>query len=393
MTSTAGPSVSTPTSRLAQFDVARGAVLLGVFVMNYIVFFNIKTLREVSWTELDEPGWLRSFLDPQTGPVSTRFAAALATLVGMGVTLLSTRVVASNDRGAISQLRWRLRRRGTLFVVTGIFFDGAWPGTILHFTGVYLILCSFVVTWRRRWWLVGAAGICALTVLQRVVVFQASKDDLAYTSWWGGFRFGSRVPVGTVQGFITNVTTWGGHPILPWLAFVLVGMTLATFNWNALRTYYLTFGVGVALVASGYALQFIGKNVLSEQWRWAASVDPGPFRRTPPFGLGMPAYVVAAVGSSIAVIALVAGFAFRFPRFLPFRVLARAGRVTFSLYILHGLIPWLLVALDVDGQRHGLVPSVLIGCVSWFVAVVAGALWQRRFTIGPLEWVLRKFGG
>lgn len=379
--------------RLTQFDVARATVLFGVFLMNYIVYFNLKTLREVRWNNLDEPRLLRSVLDPQTGPLSTRFAAALVTLVGMGITLLSARAVASKDPVTVSALRWRLRRRGALFVLAGIFFEGAWPGTILHFTGTYLILASFVVTWRRKWWLVSSGVVSALTVLHRVVVFQTSKNDEFPTSWWGGFRNDSRVPVGTVQGFITNVTTWGGHPILPWLAFVLIGMTLATLDWNSMHTYVRVFVVGVTFIAVGYTTQYLGKKVLSEEWRWAASVDPGAFRRTPPFGLGMPAYVFAGVGSSIAAIALVAGLAFRFPRFLPFRVLARAGRITFSLYILHGLLPWFLVTIGVEHQRHGLVGSVLIAAVTWCVAVVLGALWQKRFTIGPLEWLLRKFGG
>lgn len=379
--------------RMGQFDVARGVVLLGVFVMNYIVFFNIKTLREVRWSELDAPGGLRSVLDPQTGPLSTRFAAALVTLVGMGITFLAARAVASNDAAAIGAVRWRLRRRGALFVLTGIFFDGPWPGTILHFTGVYLILASFVITWRRRWWLTGAVVVSVLTVLHRVVVFRTSRDDVPSTSWWGGFRDGNRVSVGTVQGFITNVTTWGGHPILPWMAFVLVGMTLATLDWTTMRTYVRVAAIGVAFVVAGYAVQFLGKKLLTEEWRWMASVDPGAFRRSPPFGLGMPAYVLAGIGSSIAVISLSAGLAFRFPRSAPARLLARAGRITFSLYILHGMIPWLLVAFGLEDQRQGLVASAVIAVLSWCAAIVVGAMWQKRFAIGPLEWLLRKFGG
>jgi uncharacterized protein len=397
---TSAPSAGVPEKqpRLAQFDVARGVVLLGVFVMNYIVFLNIKLLRELSelglgWDGLSAPGWLRSVMNTETGPLSTRFAAALATLVGMGIAFLSRSAVQSKNPVAIDALRWRLRRRGALFILTGIFFDGPWPGTILHFTGTYLVLCSFVVTWRARWWLTGAAVVSALTVVHRVVIFRTSRGEPPNTSWWGGYRYQNRMAVGTVQGFISNVTTWGGHPILPWLAFVFVGMSLTTLNWNRMRTYYLVFATGLAFSALGYLVQFVGKRALSDEWAWAASVDPGAFRRTPPFGLGMPAYVLAAIGSSIAAISLIAGFAFRFPHFLPVRVLARAGRVTFSLYILHGLIPWFLIALDVDKQRHGLVESMVIALAGWLVAIIVGAFWQKYLRIGPMEWLLRKFGG
>lgn len=387
----AAPPAKSP--RLAQFDAARAVVLLGVFTMNYVVNFNIALLRDSGWDGLDAPERLKKLMDTNTGPLSTRFAAALVTLVGMGITFLARSAVASKDPVAIDALRWRMRRRGALFILTGIFFDNVWPGTILHFTGTYLVLCSFVVTWRRRWWLVSAAIITALTVVQRSLLFQTTKTDKPNTSWWGGFRYQSRMPVGTVQGFISNVTTWGGHPILPWLAFVLVGMSLATLDWTNMRTYYRVSAVGFGFVGLGYLVRFLGRRVVSDEWKWAASIDPGAFQRQSPFGLGMPAYVIAAIGSSIAAIALFAGFAFRFPRFLPFRVLARAGRVTFSLYILHGLIPWALMAVDIEQRSHGLVESMVIALVAWFGAVCVGAIWQKYLHIGPMEWLLRKFGG
>jgi uncharacterized protein len=389
----AAPAIPAKAPRLAQFDVARAIVLLGVFTMNYIVNFNIKLLRETGWDGLDAPDWLKKVLDTNSGPLSTRFAATLVTLVGMGITFLSRSAVASKDPVAIDALRWRLRRRGALFILTGIFFDNAWPGTILHFTGTYLILCSFIVTWRRRSWLLSAGIITALTVVQRIIVFQTTKNDEPYTSWWSGFRYESRMPVGTVQGFISNITTWGGHPILPWLAFVLVGMCLATLNWTNMRTYYLVGVLGLGFIGLGYLVRYVGRQVLHDEWMWTASIDPGAFQRKSPFGLGMPAYVLAGIGSSITAIALFAGFAFRFPRFLPVRVLARAGRVTFSLYILHGLIPWALMAFDVDKRSHGLVESLVIAFVAWFAAVSVGAIWQKYLHIGPMEWLLRKFGG
>jgi uncharacterized membrane protein YeiB len=176
------------------------------------------------------------------------------------------------------------------------------------------------------------------------------------------------------------------------LAFVFVGMTLATLDWSRMRTYTLTFGIGLGFIALGYLVRFVGRSALPDEWMWTASTDPGAFQRQSPFGLGMPAYVIAGIGTSITAIALFAGLAFRFPRFLPVRVLARAGRVTFSLYILHGLIPWALVVFKAEKQRHGLVESMAIALLAWFAAISIGALWQKYLHIGPMEWLLRKFG-
>jgi len=41
----------------------------------------------------------------------------------------------------------------------------------------------------------------------------------------------------------------------------------------------------------------------------------------------------------------------------------------------------------------GLDVAVLFSVCFWLVAIIAAASWQRRFGIGPAEWVYRKFGG
>jgi uncharacterized protein len=380
--------------RLPEFDVVRAVVLIGVFMMNYIVQWNVEEIRRTQgWGRIDAPGWLRATMDPWTGPLATRFAATLTMLVGVGIVLLSAKSVASGDAVRIREDRWRLRRRGALFVLIGIFFDVVWPGEILHFAGLFLIFGAWVIRWRTPTLFLAAATVMVVTAVQRALVFANVGEEEVY-SWWGGFssQTGQR-SLGTPRGFLSNVLSWGGHPLLPWLCFVFVGMAIAKLDLRSAKVKTMLLGCGAAAVAAGYALRFIGERLLPDRWKWMASTEPGGFGRFSPFGKSMPAYVVATVGSSVFFLVLVLWIAQRFSNSLPIRVLARGGKVTFTIYVAHGVIPWLLADRKWVGQDFGLLRSMLIAVGSWFAAMVIGASIHRTFGYGPLEWLLRRFSG
>ncbi len=385
---------ASPAHRLAEFDVVRAVVLIGVFTMNYIVQWNVEEIRRRGWNQINAPSpLLRHFMDPWQGPLSTRFAATLSTLVGIGVVLLSARSVASGDVASIREDRWRLRRRGVLFVLAGIFFEVVWPGEILHFTGLFLIIAAWAIRWRPRSLMMAATAVMLFTAVQRVIVFNAvgPSEEL---SWWGGRNLQTGVrSLGNPRGFLSNVLSWGGHPILPWVSFVLVGMAIAKLDLRSARVKSMLIAAGAGAFVFGYGLRIITSPLISDKWKWVASTEPGGFGRVSPFGKAMPAYVIGTAGSSVVFLITVLWIAQRFPRFLPIRILARAGKVTFSIYVLHGVIPWLLVDRKWVGQNFGLVRSLGIAAASWAVAVVIGALVHRTFGTGPLEWLLRQIGG
>jgi uncharacterized protein len=72
---------------------------------------------------------------------------------------------------------------------------------------------------------------------------------------------------------------------------------------------------------------------------------------------------------------------------------AAAGRMTLTLYILHALVfnafvnHWHLI------RPAGLDVALAFAAGFWLVGIIAAALWQRRFGIGPVEWIYRRFGG
>lgn len=390
-------SSGTSSTRFAEFDVVRAIVLVGVFTMNYVVVWNFDNIRGQGWNGLDEPRMLAEIFDPWTGPLSTRFAAAMVMLVGMGIAFGSTRVVRSGEKLAISEQRWRLRRRGVLFILVGVMFDVVWPGEILHYVGTFLILAAWMITWSTRRLGAAALVVVVVTGVQRALVFRFVDGDNG--SWWAGTPadgFG-RAATGTPRGYLSSVLSWGGHPLLPWFAFVLVGMILARVLVTdagrfSSRTWALVAGAGVMISASGYLLSMVSQSLLPNRWDWVGSIHPGGFGRVPPYGLGMPAYALSTTGIAMVFIVGMAWIARLAAGSAPVLIFAHAGQMTFTIYVLHGLIPWALTEYQVIGQSFGLATSIGIAVGSWLIAVVAAGLIHQWKGIGPMEWLLRRIG-
>ena len=385
--------VRVPRVRVSSLDVARAIALLGVFSQNYVVAFNLGGLRGNSWPAAFD-GWLARAVDLYQGPLTTRFAASLVTIFGIGLTLLSRKEGFSP---------WVPVRRGLLLVVVGMLFNTVWPGTILPFYGMYLILLAAVTKVRRSWLLlVGALMITALTFVLRLVIFFATEnsperfgEDLA----WLVMRdpSGGRIGTSNPRGFVASMLFWGAHPLLPWIAFGLIGMWIGRHAWQTARFQLRLAAVGAAMLAGGYALSSVMTRVSfgggDDRFAWAWSTAPSSAFFDSPIKFDSPLYVATTVGSSLLGIGVVLYLATALAGSVVVRTLASAGTVTLSIYFLHAVIPATLFRWVYQDQQVGVGWALIIAGCGWMFAVVVGAAWVRRFGPGPAERLLRAVGG
>ncbi len=380
-------------ARVASLDVARAVALVGVFSQNYVVAFNLGPLGAQSWPEAFH-GPLARAVDLYQGPLTTRFAAALVMIFGIGLTLLSHKEGFSP---------WVPVRRGLFLLVIGMWFNTVWPGTILPFYGVYLILLAAWTKVRRSWLLpVGALTITALTFVFRLRVFFATErhperfsEDLS----WLVMRdpSGSRIGLSNPRGFVASMLFWGAHPLLPWLAFGLVGMWIGRQQWQDRRFQTRLAAVGAAMLAGGYALSSIMTRVSfaggTDRFRWAWGTAPSSPFFDPPIKYDSPLYVVTTMGSSLLGIGLVLLLATKFSETRVARTLAGAGTVTLSIYLLHALVPAALFRWFYHRQHVGVGWALVISFGGWTGAMIVGGWWSRHFRLGPVERMLRAVGG
>lgn len=372
---------TSPADRVVGIDVTRSVALIGVVVMNYHGYLN-------GANAMESKNWAGRLFNPWIGVFSTRFAATFVTVAGIGITLLTRRSVASGDREAINLDRWRLRRRGLLLLAVGYAFDWIWDGTILPFYGLYFLIASFIFTWRARSLIIAAAFAAVLAAGLQVWNHQRLLDGHAEL-WLLGAPPGDGLR--SPRNLATELLLRGTHPLLPWLAFLVMGMLLgrALRDFDRLRRRLIS--VGLALLTGGYAISTITRlataesdSKLADHLRHATLTDP--------FSRGL-LYAITALGSSLVAVMTITWLAERWRRSMPVDVLRRAGQTSLSLYVLHALVFNLVV-----NQAHwvggtGLDTALVFSAVFWVVAVGLAAWWHQFVGQGPAERIYRRFGG
>ena len=356
-----------PAARLAGPDVVRAVALIGVVVMNYHGYLILRDIE--SGGDYSASGWLDELFDPWDGPLSTRFAATFVLVAGVGVTLLTRRVLG--DATLIAEMRWRLIRRGVLLYVVGLLLDQIWPGTIIVYYGAMFILAAGIFTWRSRWiTATGVAAVVAATSL-RSWRFDRARDGHS-TSWLTSPGDDS------IRRYGFDVFVNGTHPLVPWFAFlcagIVLGRALVVPWWRRAAV-----AAGVGLVSVAWLLSALPATDLR-----AVVVSTNPLDRSA-------VYVASALGTALLAYASIDWLAGRFPDATD--PLRRAGQLTLSLYLAHIVVFNLVVDWLGWVQPAGTGSALLLAAGFWIAAIALAGSWQRRFGRGPAEYVYRAFGG
>ncbi|WP_394944058.1 acyltransferase family protein [uncultured Ilumatobacter sp.] len=358
-TSTAAGSLR----RLPGPDVIRAIALIGVVVMNYHGYLIFRGGER-------NGGWASDLFDPWTGPLASRFAATFVLVAGVGVTLL-TRQAVRKGQNQITEMRWRLARRGALLYAGGLFLDTIWAGTIIPFYGAMFTLAALMFTLRSKWIaLVGAIAVAAGALLK---VWQFQQLEAGESTRWLFLP-----DEGAPESFLLNVFVNGTHPLLPWLGFfcvgILLGRVLDTSWWRLTALGAGTMLFTGASIASGLASTDFQQTLLS----------------THPGSRG-PVYVASALGTALLAFATIDMIANRYAdQTDPLR---RAGQMTLTLYLAHIFVFNLFVDW-VDLVEPGAFTTSLLFSLGFSLAAIAAAnMWHRRFGRGPAERIYRAIGG
>ena len=368
--------LSESNDRLCGPDVVRAVALIGVVVMNYHGYLMLRSLR----TDVIDSA-LNRFFDPFEGPLSTRFASTFVLTAGVGITLMTRRVEADRVDGvagaakAVTEMRWRLVRRGLALYVLGQLLDVIWPGTIIIYYGAMFAIASLLFTLATRWIImIGIAAALAGWWVSLWSFWQV--EDGASVAWL-------RSPASdSIRRYVFDLTVNGTHPLLPWLAFlcagIVLGRTLEAPDWQ--------------LWCGGIGLVLFGVATIVSTMTGTAFTDLALSRH--PFDRGV-VYVASALGTSLVAFAGISWLADRAigPAAAVVEVLREAGQMTLTLYIAHILLFNLFVDWIGWVGPAGLGTALTFAFGFWVIAMVLGAWWHRRYARGPAEWAYRAIGG
>lgn len=363
-------------NRIEGYDLARALAIFGMVVVNFKI-----VMAGAGWGLESQvgPGWLH-FL---TGLFDGRAAALFVVLAGVGMTLGARRAFSSGVAAELRAARVTLWKRAAFLFVGGMFFSLLWEADILHYYGWYIGIGALLIGCRSRTLLrVAALLVIAFAGMVFTLDYEAGWDfdTLTYTDFW------------TVGGQARNLFFNGFHPVVPWLAFLIVGIWLGRQDLlnPSVRRRVLIVGACVALVAeavSAALVELFTRNASSADEELIVALLGT--EAMPP----MPLYMLAAGGTALAVISLCVGFSQRFPDAPGHRALTAAGRLSLTIYVGHVILG--LGILDAAGLLEGrsLWFAVTAAVSFYALAVVFAVLWTRRWNRGPLEGAMRRVAG
>lgn len=407
------------TSRLPSLDVIRGLAVLGILLMNIEEMATPKAAWDypplISWTGADQAvWWLRDVLAKGT------MRGLLSLLFGAGFILMTTREGRADVGVADAFVR-----RNVWLVLFGLVHGYLllWPGDILL---IYGVVGLFLFPWRHwtalRLVKAGAVVMLVMTMLsagqyistwrlgeragaararQQAGATLTSVEQDAVTRWerretrWRpdpeSIRKDTEARRGGYWSNLVWEVEWANELNAPvgffyWmldaLALMLVGAGLV--KWGVIQG-DRTPRFYAAMAAAGYLIG-IPLNI-AEAWPVWTSHFTAPLVWAP---LTHQVSRTAVTFGHLGFILLLLGTGIGRRLLLPF---AAVGRVALSTYIAQTLIcQWLLFpgfGLALFG-RFGLGALWLIVLGVSVVLVVAGNLYIRRYSMGPLEWALRR---
>jgi uncharacterized protein len=355
-----------PGVRIEGFDLARALAFLGMVFVNF---------RVALATEEGSPRWL-TWLDTR---LDGRASATFVILAGVGLSLLSRRARETGDTAAMAGVRRTLFRRAAFLFVVGLLYWSIWPADILHYYGIFLAVGALLLNAPDRR-LLGLASILVVLFAFLLVLgvdYNAGWDwrTLTYRDFW------------TPRGFVRNLIFNGFHPVVPWLAFLVLGMWLGRRDLRTPEVWrrLLLAGFVVAVAAETASRLLVAVAIPRLGAEDAVAVfGTAPM---PP----MPLYMLAASGTSIVVIVLCVRMAERFAGARWLAPLVATGQLALTLYVAHvviGLAP--LEELGLGHGRRSVAFSVVWGAAFCVGAVWFSHLWRSRFARGPLEMVMRR---
>jgi len=349
------PTVTARVNRQGGLDLARGIAVLGMVAVNYGLIFSGEA---VLGSERDV--WSR-LLSLPAGDASATFVV----LAGMG---LGMRGLSARSPGVLLA---EVARRAAVLLGIGALHFAVWPPDILHLYGV-MILLSLPTLFLRPAVLVAMA---ALVVLGYIPL-------LGVLNYEAGWDFSTLTYLdNSLAGHIRRVFFNGFHPVVPWVAFLWIGIATARAGIGSQGRAWSLLGVGgvLALVAFGisrWAQASTNEPDLQALWG-TESIPPGPL------------YMACATGVALSLIGACLVLDHH-PRLgMRLNPVRRLGRVALTAYLSHVAAGVAVLALVPEGKTASW--FAVLATVVFSVLAVGGAhLLVTRYGQGPLERLVRR---
>lgn len=348
--------------RIVGLDVARAMAILGMVIVNFKMVFGGEGSPILQKIALGFEG---------------KAAALFVSLAGLGMGLAWKKAISKH---AENKYYKQLLKRAVLLFFIGLSYKWLWPADILHFYGLFMLICILLMYMKRIHFLpVAIAFVLAYPFMFIFIDYEQGWDfvNFNYLDFW------------TVKGFLRNIFFNGFHPIIPWVAFMLFGVWLSRFDFRDLKFLKRSlivgfFGFLAIKLLSNYLIRTGGSFMSETQEDIELLFGIGPI---PP----LPLYMFSASFMALFIISASCIMALRFPNNLLVKVFERSGKLALTIYVAHVILGMGIVE-SIDPYKLG---QYSITFSFWYaiafvvISFMFSHWYLKKYKQGPLEMLLR----
>jgi uncharacterized protein len=177
--------------------------------------------------------------------------------------------------------------------------------------------------------------------------------------------------------------------VFPWIAFFIAGIMIGSYIHRLTEIRLRLMFAAILLMLTTHATNFLftpSSQISDRDFVLAKLLSTQPLDRGILFSLG-------TLATAVVALCLVSFIVDRVPHLALTQLLARAGRMTLSVYLLHVAFFNLVVHRLHWVGATGLDTALVLSLLFYVVALLLSNLWNKHFGLGPAERVYRAFGG
>ncbi|WP_347173332.1 DUF418 domain-containing protein [Polaribacter uvawellassae] len=355
--------------RIIGIDVARAFAVIGMILVNFKM-----VLGQQGET------WVRNF----TSLLEGKAAATFVVLAGIGIAFMTNSAIHQNDLEKIKNVKKRILKRAFFLFVVGLSYILIWPADILHFYGIYMLIALVLIQSSSKKIFYSTLAIIFLYPI--ILLFFNYETGwnfttLDYTDFW------------TLNGFLRNLFLNGFHPVIPWAAFMLIGLwfgkqDLTNNRFVKKAALFSLFIFIVMQLISMLAITVLsdGSITATEELQSILGTNPMP---------PLPIYMISGSSISVCIISICILISQKFENSFIIKALTKTGQLALTFYVAHVIIGMGLIEVISDTKlgEHSLNFSVVYGLVFSLGCIVFALIWMKYKKSGPLEWIMRKVTG
>lgn len=352
--------------RIIGIDVARALAIIGMIIVNFKMVFG-----------QHGDSWLQSFSSVLDG----KAAATFVVLAGVGLAFMTNKAVKNNDERLLKTSKLRIFKRALFLFVIGLSYIFIWPADILHFYGIYMLIALLFIFGKPTTILrLALLLIFIYPILMYVFTYDIGWDFTTYE--YDGFW--------TLKGFIRNLFYNGFHPVIPWAAFMLVGLWFGRQNLNNNKFVKKALWMSLLVFITVKLISIFSINILSNGDFEIAS-ELSQILGTSPMP-PLPIYMLSGCSIAIFVISTCILVSKRFEQNKIIIALTKTGQLALTFYVSHVVVGMGMIE-ELSSTAMGdftLEFSVAYALVFSLCCIVFAIFWTKYKKAGPLEWLMRK---